>query len=71
MKINLAKYELVYVGIVPNVSGLAHILGYRVSYLPVKSLGLPLGAPFKAKFMWDIIIEKMERSLVGLKRLLI
>jgi hypothetical protein len=51
--------------------GLARILGFRVSSLPMKYLGLPLGAPLKAKFMWYIIIEKMEGNLSGWKRLLI
>jgi hypothetical protein len=32
--------------------------------LPMKYLGLPLGAKFKAKSIWDSIIEKKERKLV-------
>jgi hypothetical protein len=36
--------------------------------LPTKYLGLLLDAPLKAKFICDIIIEKMERTLVGWKR---
>jgi hypothetical protein len=34
LKINLSKLELVFVGIVDNVGGLARILGCRVSSLP-------------------------------------
>ena len=49
LKINLAKSELVLVGIVNNVEGLTRILGCRVSSLPMKYLGLPLGASFKIK----------------------
>jgi hypothetical protein len=56
-------------GNVSNVSGLARILGCRLSSLPIKYLGLPLGAPFKAKYIWDSIIEKMEKRLEGWKRL--
>jgi hypothetical protein len=52
LKINLAKFELVPIGCVPNVNALANILGCMVSSLPLKYLGLPLGAPFKAKFLW-------------------
>jgi hypothetical protein len=37
------------VGNVPNMSGMANILGCRVSSLPLKYLGLLLGAPIKAK----------------------
>jgi hypothetical protein len=47
------------------MSGLARILGFRVSSLPMKYLGLPLGAPFKAKLIWDVIIEKIECHLDG------
>jgi hypothetical protein len=49
------------------VSRLACILGCRVSSLPIKYLDLPLGVAFKAKFIWDSIIEKiswMEKTLV-------
>jgi hypothetical protein len=35
----------------------------------LKCFHLPLSAPFKAKFIWDTIIEKMERRLAGWKRL--
>jgi hypothetical protein len=58
--INLAKSELVLVGNIMNVEGLACILDCRVSSLRIKCLGLPLGASFKAKSIWDDIIEKIE-----------
>ena len=35
----------------------------------MKYLGLPLGAKFKDKTIWNPILEKMERRLVGWKRL--
>lgn len=63
----MAKFELIPVSNVPNVNSLARILGCRVSSSPLKYLGLPLGAPSKAKFIWDTIIEKMEIRLVGWK----
>jgi hypothetical protein len=44
LKINLAKLELVPVGNVGNVDGLAGILGRGVSSLPMKYIGLPLCA---------------------------
>lgn len=55
-------------GNVLNVSGLARILGYRVSSLPMKDLGLLLGASSMAKFIWDTLIENMERILARRKR---
>uniref|UniRef100_A0A7N2LLU4 Reverse transcriptase zinc-binding domain-containing protein n=1 Tax=Quercus lobata TaxID=97700 RepID=A0A7N2LLU4_QUELO len=36
--------------------------------LPMKYLGLPLGAKFKDKTIWNPILEKMERRLAGWKR---
>lgn len=49
LKINLAKSVLVPVGVVDNVDELAGIMECGVSSLPLKYLGLPLGACFKAK----------------------
>lgn len=49
---NCLRFELVLVDNVNNVEGLARILGYRVSSLPMKYLGLLLGASFKAKSLW-------------------
>ena len=40
-----------------------HILGCGVSSLPIKYLTLPLEAYFKAKSIWDGIIEKIECQL--------
>ena len=47
-----------------DVEGLACILGCRVSSLP-KYLDLLWGALFKAKSIWDSIIENMKCWLVG------
>ena len=44
-------------------------MGCRVSSLPMKYLGLPLSASFKAEPIWNDIIEKVERCLAGWKRL--
>jgi hypothetical protein len=44
LKVNLSKSELIPVGNMVDVEGLADILGCRVSSLPLKYLGLSLGA---------------------------
>jgi len=69
LKINLSKSELVPVGIVDDIGGLARTLGCRVPFFPMKYLGLPLRASYKAKLVWDGILQKMERHLTGWKRL--
>ena len=69
LKINLGKSELVLVGMVHNFDLLFSVLGYKQGTLPMKYLGLPLGAKFKDKTIWNPILEKIERRLVGWKRL--
>jgi hypothetical protein len=69
LKINLAKSKLVPVGNVNNLDDLASIMGSGVSSLPLKYLGLPLRASFKAKSIWDGIIEKIECHLASWKRI--
>ncbi len=54
-------------GHVPQVNKLANILRCRVSALPLTYLGLPLGAPFKNKAVWNVVVERtvsmMETTL--------
>jgi hypothetical protein len=57
LRINLAKSEIVPVGEVEDVEELASILECRVSSLPMKYLGLPLGASYKASSIWNGVIE--------------
>ncbi|XP_042969093.1 uncharacterized protein LOC122301777 [Carya illinoinensis] len=56
LKVNLSKSEVILVGSVNNVSMVAAILGCKVSSLPMKYLGLPLGVPHKSKTVWEGII---------------
>jgi hypothetical protein len=55
------------VGNVDNVDELAGILGCGTSSLPFKYLGLHMGACFKAKTIWDGIVEKIECRLTSWK----
>jgi hypothetical protein len=50
-----------------NVVELADILGCGTSSLPLKYLGMSLGASYKAKSIWYGIVEKMERRLASWK----
>ena len=65
LKVNWGKSELVAVGVVHNMDLLVAVLGYKQGSLPVKYLGLPLGAKFKDKSIWNPILEKMERKLAS------
>jgi hypothetical protein len=65
LKINLPKSELVALGEVPNIKELASILSCKISYFPMKYLGLPLGVPFKSRAIWDGVVERMEKRLAS------
>jgi hypothetical protein len=65
LKVNLAKSVLVLVGNVDNIDRLADILGCGVSSLLLKYLGLLLGACYKAKSIWNGVVEKIERRLAS------
>jgi hypothetical protein len=69
LKINLSKSEIIPIGEVDDIDSLASLFGCRVARLPMKYLGLPLGAPYKSTAIWNGIVEKMERRLAGWKRL--
>ena len=69
LKVSLGKSKLVVVGEVHNMDLLVAVLGCKQGSLPMKYLGLPLGAKFKDKSIWNPILEKMERKLAGWKKL--
>lgn len=62
LKINLGKSKLVPVGAVPNIMLLFDVLGCKQVSLPMKCLGLPLGANFEERMVWNPIL-KVERRL--------
>jgi hypothetical protein len=68
LKINLPKSALIPVGLVDNVDHLAELLGCGTSSLPLKYLGLQLGALFKLKSMWAELVDLMSRRLAPWKR---
>jgi len=69
LKVNLQKSEFVTVGEVLHIEELASILYCNISSLPLRYLGVPLGALFKSKAIWDRILEKMENRLVSWKKI--
>lgn len=68
LRVNLAKSELIPVGEVLWTPMLVAILGCKVASLPVSYLGLPLGASFKAKRVWDEVVDQVQRWLSGWKQ---
>ena len=56
---NVLKSELVPVGEVDNAQAMAEILGYRIGFLPMTYLGIPLGASHKSPSIWNPIMENI------------
>jgi hypothetical protein len=67
LRVNMNKSEMVLVGDVPNLAVLADIMYCQIGFLPMIYLGLPSGASFKSKAIWNFVLEKMERKLSGWK----
>jgi hypothetical protein len=67
--VNLGKSELVAIAEVGNIGNLTAYLGCRVASIPMKYLGLPLGAAYKDTSMWNGVTEQMERRLAGWKKI--
>ena len=60
LRINLAKSAILPVGQVDNIQLLAGVLGCTVDSFPTYYLGLPLGAKFKDKSIWEPVVERFE-----------
>ena len=65
----LGKSEIVLVGDIRNLNGLARTLRCKVGTLPMRYLDMPLRAHYEDSSIWNPIIEKMEKRLTGWKRL--
>lgn len=69
MKVNHSKSEVVLVRDVRVIDVLANILGCKVGILSINYLSMPSGLSFKVAVVWNPIVEKMERRLLGWKKL--
>lgn len=68
MKINLLKSELARSGSNGDGSEYAKVLGCKAVMFPMKYLEVLLGAKFKDKYTWELVIEMFENRLMGWKR---
>ena len=67
LRVNLSKSSILPVGQVDNLQLLAGVLGCSIDSLPSSYLGLPLGAKFKDKSIWEPVVDRFERRLSGWK----
>ncbi|XP_075084394.1 chitin elicitor receptor kinase 1 [Nicotiana tabacum] len=65
LKINLGKCEIFPVGEVANIDALSYVLRCKVGSLPTTCMDLPLGTSHKDTTVWNPVIERVEKRLVG------
>ena len=68
LKIILEKGELIPVGDVPNLEGLAEVLGCKVGTLPTTYLGLHFSAPYKSNRVWETVEDRFQKGFALWKR---
>lgn len=68
LRINLSKSELVGIGHDGKADDLARVLECKMANLPIKYLGMPLGAKHKDGNCWEPVIDHFEKSLTSWKR---
>ena len=68
LKVNVGKSEIVFIREVRNIQSLANILQCRVGSLPMIYSDMPLGTLYKTASIWNLILERMEKKLLGWKR---
>ncbi|XP_026429098.1 uncharacterized protein LOC113325076 [Papaver somniferum] len=68
MKLNLDKNTMVSVGDDEALEILVKELGCRSEKLPIKYLGLPIGASFRCTSVWEVVIERMQKKLATRKK---
>jgi len=52
-------------GLLDNIQIIAGVLGCKIDSFPITYLGLPLGAKFMDKVIWDPVIGIFEKRLSG------
>ena len=68
LKIKVSKSEMVSVDEVNNLDELVKVLGYKIGVLPMTYLGMPFGVSNKSSFIWNLILEKLEKHLARWKK---
>lgn len=69
LKSNLSKLGLVLIGVVDDVGVLTCILGYRGVFFAYEVFESSFGVLYKAKSIWDGIVQKIEGRLASWKML--
>ncbi|XP_026396756.1 uncharacterized protein LOC113291436 [Papaver somniferum] len=68
LKVNLSKSSTLSVGADDKIQEMAEILNCGIEQLPLKYLGLQVGANSRNASIWDVVIEKFQKKLALWKR---
>lgn len=67
LKINVDKSKLIRIGGNGDAGMFASVLGCKAINLPIKYLGIPLGAKYKDLVSWESVLKLFEKKLAGWK----
>ncbi|XP_026395786.1 uncharacterized protein LOC113290393 [Papaver somniferum] len=65
LSINAAKSTAVGMGETHCQRPLVSSLGCTITYFPIPYLGMPAGASYRCRRIWDVVIENFEARLQG------
>ncbi|XP_026441979.1 uncharacterized protein LOC113341239, partial [Papaver somniferum] len=68
LSINLTKSTAISIGDTKHDEFVEDVLGCTLEDLPFKYLGMPAGAQYRCKKIWDMVVESVEKRLEGWKR---
>ncbi|XP_026384734.1 uncharacterized protein LOC113280306 [Papaver somniferum] len=63
LKVNFQKSSVISIGADNMVEAMAEILKCKVETLPLKYLGMPVGAKSRNSDIWDAVIEKFQKKV--------
>jgi len=67
LRVNLSNTSLIPIREIPNIHHLALFFDCGVSALPSTYLGLPSATSFKSKAVWELVVERFQKRLIGWK----
>ncbi|XP_026378527.1 uncharacterized protein LOC113272964 [Papaver somniferum] len=68
LKVNLEKSTFISIGADHKIQDIAKILNCKMETLPIKYLGMPLGATRNQSRIWEVILDKFKSKLGKWKR---
>ncbi|XP_026459317.1 uncharacterized protein LOC113359977 [Papaver somniferum] len=68
LKVNFTKSSVITIGADHSVAAIAEILKCKIEVLPLKYLGMAMGAASRSYNIWDSVIEKFQKKLAPWKR---